>query len=117
EVAVFVGVPIALIVLAALLVASRVSNRSTRIAAVNAAAGSINPTEPEPEVLPAAGPRRRPADRTGPSRAEGGFPVPPMDLKVPPSPRLRRREAVAAGAVVGTGRRSSAPTPEEDGDV
>jgi NADH-quinone oxidoreductase subunit H len=117
EVAVFVGVPIALVVLAALLVASRVSNRSTRIAAANAAAGSTNPTEPEPEVLPAAGPRRRPAGRTGPSRSEGGFPVPPMDLKVPPSPRLRSREDVAAGAVVGTGRRSSAPTPEEDGDV
>jgi NADH-quinone oxidoreductase subunit H len=117
EVAVFVGVPIALIVLAALLVASRVSNRSTRIAAANAAAGAINPTEPEPEVLPPVGPRRRPADRTGPSRAEGGFPVPPMDLKVPPSPRLRSRETVGAGGLVGTGRRGPAPTPEEDGDV
>jgi len=33
---------------------------------------------------------------------EGGFPVPPMDLKVPPSPRLKRieaeREPVAVGA-------------------
>jgi NADH-quinone oxidoreductase subunit H len=44
-----------------------------------------------------------------------------MDLKVPPSPRLRRREPVApdGSAVVGTGRRGAArtTTPEEDGDV
>jgi NADH-quinone oxidoreductase subunit H len=50
-------------------------------------------------------------------RAAGGFPLPPMDLRVPPSPRLRSREAVGAGTVVGTGRRSSAPANEEDGDV
>jgi NADH-quinone oxidoreductase subunit H len=106
EVAVFVGVPIALVVLAGLLVASRISNRDTRIAARAAAAGAINPTEPE--VLPPA------RDR---DRAAGGFPVPPMDLRVPPSPRLRSREAVGAGTVVGTGRRSSAPASEEDGDV
>ncbi|MCW2620190.1 MAG: nuoH, partial [Modestobacter sp.] len=106
EVAVFVGVPIALVVLAGLLVASRISNRDTRIAARAAAAGAINPTEPE--VLPPA------RDR---DRAAGGFPVPPMDLRVPPSPRLRSREAVGAGTVVGTGRRSSAPANEEDGDV
>src|ERR687891_1596330 len=86
EVALYVGVPIALVVLAVLLVASRASNRATRIAATKAAAGSIHPTEAEPEVLPPAGPRRRPAGRTGPSRAEGGFPIPPMDLAVPPSP-------------------------------
>jgi len=115
-VALFVGVPIALLVLAGLLIASRASNRATRIAAVKAAAGAIRPTEPEPEVLPAAGPRRRPADRTGPERAEGGFPIPPMDLKVPPSPRLRR-ETVVAGGVVSSGRRSSGSTPEENGDV
>ncbi|WP_448615482.1 NADH-quinone oxidoreductase subunit NuoH [Modestobacter sp. URMC 112] len=116
EVALFVGVPIALLVLAGLLIASRASNRSTRLAAANAAAGSIRPTEPEPEVLPAAGPRHRPATRTGPERAEGGYPIPPMDLKVPPSPRLRR-ETVVAGGVVGSGRRSSGSTPQEDGDV
>jgi NADH-quinone oxidoreductase subunit H len=40
-----------------------------------------------------------------------------MDLKVPPSPRLRSREPVAAGGLVGTGRRTSATTPEQDGDV
>ncbi|MGY1691278.1 NADH-quinone oxidoreductase subunit NuoH [Geodermatophilus sp. SYSU D01105] len=114
EVAIFVGVPLALLVLAGLLVASRVSNRDTRIAATKAAAGSIHPTDAEPEVLPPAGARRRPAG--GPSRAEGGFPVPPMDLAVPPSPRLRSREAVAAGGVVSTGRRGT-PTAEEDGDA
>ncbi|MGY1811739.1 NADH-quinone oxidoreductase subunit NuoH [Blastococcus sp. SYSU D00820] len=123
QVAVFVGVPIALLVLAALLIASRMSNRTTRIAAEKAAAGSNHPTEPEPQVLPPAGPRRRPAQRTGPSRAEGGFPVPPMDLVVPPSPRLRRSEPVGAGArpeggVVSTGRRGSGSTRvQEDGDV
>ena len=116
EVALFVGVPIALLVLGGLLIASRASNRSTRLAAANAAAGSIRPTEPEPEVLPAAGPRHRPATRSGPERAEGGYPIPPMDLKVPPSPRLRR-ETVVAGGVVGSGRRSSGSTPQEDGDV
>ncbi|MBW8765505.1 MAG: NADH-quinone oxidoreductase subunit H, partial [Geodermatophilales bacterium] len=65
--------------------------------------------------LPQAGPRRR--GTGGPSRAEGGFPIPPMDLKVPPSPRLRRREPVGAeGAVVSTGRRGTARV-EEDVDV
>jgi NADH-quinone oxidoreductase subunit H len=106
EVAVFVGVPIALVLLAVLLIASRMRNRDTRVAARAAAAGALNPTEPE--VLP---PAARAADR-----AAGGFPVPPMDLRVPPSPRLRSRETVAAGTVVGTGRRSD-PTPQEDGDV
>ena len=33
---------------------------------------------------------------------EGGFPVPPMDLVVPPSPRLRRITAEREPAVVGT---------------
>jgi NADH-quinone oxidoreductase subunit H len=120
EVALYVGVPIAVVVLGVLLVASRKSNEDTRIAALNAAAGSINPTEPE--VLPpvrTGGARRRPAQRTGPARAEGGFPIPPMDLVVPPSPRLSSREGeeVAAGSVVGTGRRTR-PTPAgEDTDV
>ncbi len=122
EVALYVGVPIALVVLGVLLVASRRSNRDTRIAALKAAAGSINPTEPE--VLPPVrtqGARRRPAQRTGPARAEGGFPIPPMDLVVPPSPRLGAEEPVGAG-VVGTGRRrGGAPTESsptsEDTDV
>src|SRR3954468_1859036 len=70
EVAVFVGVPIALVVLAALLIASRVSNRDTRVAARAAAAGSVNPTEPE--VLP---PTSRSRDRAG-----GGVSVAPPGL-------------------------------------
>jgi NADH-quinone oxidoreductase subunit H len=111
EVALFVGVPIALVVLAVLLIASRAANRETRLAAVEAAAGSNHPTSAEPEILPPTGPRRRATG--GPSRAEGGFPVPPMDLKVPPSPRLRREPVRPDGtAVVGTGRRGSTSTKE-----
>ncbi|WP_029433509.1 NADH-quinone oxidoreductase subunit NuoH [Blastococcus sp. URHD0036] len=131
QVALFVGVPIALLVLGGLAVASRAANRDTRLMAEEATAGAVHAVDPEPEVLAPAGPRRRPAQRTGPSRAEGGFPVPPMDLLVPPSPRLRRGEPVGAvarseGGVVSTGRRGStrtglsdAPstTSTEDGDV
>jgi NADH-quinone oxidoreductase subunit H len=119
EVAIYVGIPLALIVLLALLIAGRVRSAPIRQAAREAAAGSAHPTEPEPEpqVLPPVGPRRRPARVEGPSRAEGGFPIPPMDLVVPPSPRLRREPAVTgAPGVIGTGRRSPAGG-EEDGDV
>jgi NADH-quinone oxidoreductase subunit H len=124
EAVVYVGIPVAIVLIAALLIGSRASNRSTRLAAREAAAGSIHPTEPEePQVLPPAGPRRRPARAGGPSRAEGGFPVPPMDLTVPPSPRLRRESVVTGaradgasepGGIVSTGRRGTA-TAEEDG--
>jgi NADH-quinone oxidoreductase subunit H len=106
EVALYVGVPIAVLVLLGLWLAGRATNRDARRAAEQAAAGSVHPTEPEPDVLPPAGPRRRPA--TGPSRAEGGFPIPPMDLVVPPSPRLRRQPAEPGSAVVSTGRRGTA---------
>ncbi|MGY1670124.1 NADH-quinone oxidoreductase subunit NuoH [Geodermatophilus sp. SYSU D00710] len=129
QVAVFVGVPIALLVLIGLSLASRASNRDTRLMAADAAAGGVHATDPDPdpEVLPPAGPRHRPARRTGPARAEGGFPVPPMDLTVPPSPRLRRTEPVGArpeGGVVSSGRRatggsrgSTATSAQEDSDV
>ncbi|SNR85110.1 NADH dehydrogenase subunit H [Geodermatophilus saharensis] len=120
QVAVFVGVPIALLVLLGLSLASRASNRDTRLMAAEAAAGEVHAVDPDPdpEVLPPAGPRRRPAQRTGPARAEGGFPVPPMDLTVPPSPRLRRADRVAEpvgagrpeGGVVSTGRRAAGST-------
>ncbi|GAA3155638.1 NADH-quinone oxidoreductase subunit NuoH [Blastococcus jejuensis] len=116
EVALYVGVPIAILVLAALWVAGRAANKDTRLAAAEAAAGSNHPTEPE--VLPPTGPRRRPTG--GPSRSAGGFPIPPMDLKVPPSPRLRRQPVASDGsAVVGTGRRGAprTTTTQEDGDV
>jgi NADH-quinone oxidoreductase subunit H len=115
EVAVFVGVPIALAVMAVLLIAGRAAHRDTRLAAVEAAAGSNHATQTEPEILPPTGPRRRPTG--APSRSEGGFPVPPMDLKVPPSPRLRRDPVTPDGsAVVGTGRRGSTSS-KEIGDV
>ncbi|QXG77345.1 NADH-quinone oxidoreductase subunit NuoH [Modestobacter sp. L9-4] len=96
-VAVFVGVPLALLVIAGLLIASRRRNRDTRVVARAAAAGALAPTGAQ--VLP---PR-------GHDRAAGGFPVPPLDLVVPPSPRLRTREPVGAGA--------PAPVREEDVDV
>jgi NADH-quinone oxidoreductase subunit H len=119
EVALYVGVPVALLVLIGLAVASRTANRDTRLMAEEAAAGGVHANDPEPEVLPPAGPRRRPTG--GPSRAEGGFPIPPMDLKVPPSPRLRREPvstdgSAVTGAVVGTGRRG-ATSIQEDGNA
>jgi NADH-quinone oxidoreductase subunit H len=115
QVALFVGVPIALIVLIGLLIASGIANRDTRLMAAEASAGAVHATDPEPEILPPVGPRRRP---TGPtSRAEGGFPIPPMDLTVPPSPRLRRQPVAPSGApVVSTGRRGTAPVEENDVD-
>jgi NADH-quinone oxidoreductase subunit H len=117
EVALYVGVPIALVVLAALWIAGRAAQRDTRLAAVEAAAGSNHPTVAEPEVLPPAGARRRPTG--APSRSAGGFPIPPMDLKVPPSPRLRREPVATGTSVVGTGRRGSTTSTQskEDGDV
>ena len=115
QVALFVGVPIALIVLVGLLIASQIANRDTRLMAAEASAGAVHATDPEPAVLPPVGPRRR---RTGtPSRSEGGFPIPPMDLAVPPSPRLRRQPVVPAGApVVSSGRRGSTTVEENDVD-
>jgi NADH-quinone oxidoreductase subunit H len=116
EVALYVGVPIAVLVLLGLAIAGRAAQRDTRLAASEAAAGSNHPTQPEAEVLPATGPRHRPTG--APSRSEGGFPIPPMDLKVPPSPRLRRQPVPSDGAaVVGTGRRGSTGTIQEDRDV
>jgi len=115
EVAVFVGVPIALVVLAGLLIASRIANRDTRLMAAEASAGGVHAVDPEPDVLPATGPRRRPTG--APSRSEGGFPIPPLDLKVPPSPRLRRQPVGTAGAsVVSTGRRGTATVEEKNVD-
>ncbi len=119
EVALYVGVPAALLVLAGLLIASRSANRDTRLMAEEASAGGVHATDPEPDVLPAVGPRRRPTG--APSRSEGGFPLPPMDLKVPPSPRLRRQPVASDGAtipdrIVSSGRRGSTSI-KEDGDV
>ncbi len=110
QVAIFVGLPLALIVLAGLWLAGRSANKAARTEAQAATAGETHIDEADPEVLPPTGARRRPTG--GPSRAEGGFPVPPMDLKVPPSPRLRSSAPGAApdGAVVSTGRRGATAT-------
>ncbi len=117
EVTLFVGVPAALLVLAGLLVASRAANRDTRLMAADAASGGVHAVDPEPDVLPpVAGAQRRPTG--GPSRSDGGFPIPPMDLKVPPSPRLRRQSATGDGAaVVATGRRGTTTVEEDSPDV
>ncbi len=68
-------------------------------------ASALIPDKPAPE---------RPADAPQAAlvpQAEGGFPVPPLDLSVPPTPRSLARAAVApAGAGAGT---DPAPTPEE----
>ena len=115
EVTLFVGVPVALLVLLVLALAGRSANRDTRVAAEHASAGGVHAVSDEPEVLPPAGARRRPTG--GPTRSEGGFPVPPMDLKVPPSPRLRREPAAGDGAaVVGTGRRGTTTVEEDSPD-
>jgi NADH-quinone oxidoreductase subunit H len=120
EVALYVGVPMALVVLAVLWIAGRAANRDARLEAEQATAGEVHIVETEPEVLPPVGPRRRAA--TGPSRAAGGFHIPPMDLVVPPSPRLRRTGAAEPGGagvstgVVSTGRRGTTATVEEDGN-
>ncbi|NEK87100.1 NADH-quinone oxidoreductase subunit NuoH [Blastococcus saxobsidens] len=114
EVAIYVGLPAAVLVLGGLLLASRSANRDTRLMAEEASAGAVHASDPEPDVLPPAGARRRPTG--GPSRAEGGYPIPPMDLTVPPSPRIRRESTDTGTAVVSTGRRGTA-TIEEDGDA
>ena len=114
QVAIYVGLPLALLVLAGLWLAGRSSNRAARIEAQAATAGETSIAEAEPEVLPPAGARRRPAG--APVRAEGGFPVPPMDLKVPPSPRLRGSApgTTSDGAIVSTGRRGATATAVAD---
>jgi NADH-quinone oxidoreductase subunit H len=49
-------------------------------------------------------PSRKPAPKPGElAPQEGGFPIPPMDLQVPPSPRLKRLEAQREPVPVGVG--------------
>ncbi len=74
------------VVLAVLLVASRKSNAPTRIAALTPPRARPTPRARGAAPVRASGARHRPAQRSGPARAEGGFPIPPMDLVVPPSP-------------------------------
>ena len=104
-VGVLVGVPLAVLVLAGLLLASRATRRTPgrdahaahRASRRDARAAESGPGTAPSDVLP---PAPRPA-------ATGGHPVPPMDLVVPPSPRLR-----GAGP-----HPSAAPTREEDAHV
>ncbi len=49
QVAVFVGVPIALLVLLGLSLAGRTANRDTRVMAEDAAAGEVHATDPDPD--------------------------------------------------------------------
>jgi NADH-quinone oxidoreductase subunit H len=46
------------------------------------------------------------------ARPPGSFPVPPMDLQVPPSPRARRAVAERAPATVGGGTTTDADADE-----
>jgi NADH-quinone oxidoreductase subunit H len=48
------------------------------------------------------------------ARPEGSFPVPPMNLEVPPSPRLRRVAAEREPAPVGGGASEVVETDEEE---
>ncbi|HET9007420.1 MAG TPA: NADH-quinone oxidoreductase subunit NuoH [Actinomycetes bacterium] len=59
-----------------------------------------------------------PSRKTGPKPGdlppqEGGFPVPPMDLQVPPSPRLARLEAQREPVSVGAGADSDSDAEEK----
>jgi NADH-quinone oxidoreductase subunit H len=55
-------------------------------------------------VAMTAWPTRKPGPKAGElPPQEGGFPVPPMDLQVPPSPRLKRIEARREPVPVGAG--------------
>jgi NADH-quinone oxidoreductase subunit H len=48
------------------------------------------------------------------ARPQGSFPVPPMDLQVPPSPRIRREVAEREPATVG-GPPVGGPAEEKEG--
>jgi NADH-quinone oxidoreductase subunit H len=60
-------------------------------------------------------PRRRSIEEELAARPPGSFPVPPMDLQVPPSPRARRAVAERAPATVGGGADAGTDdTPEKE---
>ena len=87
----------------------------------------MHATEPEPDAGgaaaggPSGGGRRSAAVQ--PRR--GGFPIPPMDLAVPPSPAAPRARVTAPAASMSSGRRGAtalstrnpATDTEEDSDV
>ncbi|HET9516142.1 MAG TPA: NADH-quinone oxidoreductase subunit H, partial [Actinoplanes sp.] len=56
-------------------------------------------------------PRRRSIEEELAARPPGSFPVPPMDLEVPPSPRARRAVAERSPASVGA---ATDDTPEKE---
>ena len=99
EVALYVGVPIALLVLGRRCWSP--AGRPTRHPAGRSQAARST-HRPEPEVCPDRAARR---PTGGPSRARA-FPVPPMDLQVPPSTAGASRSP--GGAIAGTGRRRHA---------
>jgi NADH-quinone oxidoreductase subunit H len=60
-------------------------------------------------------PRKRSIEEELAARPPGSFPVPPMDLQVPPSPRARRAVAERAPATVGGGAEAATDdTPEKE---
>jgi NADH-quinone oxidoreductase subunit H len=60
-------------------------------------------------------PRKRSIEEELAARPPGSFPVPPMDLQVPPSPRARRAVAERAPATVGGGTEAGTDdTPEKE---
>jgi NADH-quinone oxidoreductase subunit H len=60
-------------------------------------------------------PRKRSIEEELAARPPGSFPVPPMDLQVPPSPRARRSVAERAPATVGGGTETGTDdTPEKE---
>jgi NADH-quinone oxidoreductase subunit H len=60
-------------------------------------------------------PRKRSIEEDLAARPPGSFPVPPMDLQVPPSPRARRAVAERAPATVGAPLEAGTDdTPEKE---
>ena len=120
QVALFVGVPISLLVLGGLWLAGRAGNRDTRIMAEEATAGAVHATEPEPEVLAAgrAAPPAGPAHRAQPGRgrlprpADG--PAGPAVAAAAPRRARGRGQPRSEGGVVATGRRGSTRTDAPD---
>jgi NADH-quinone oxidoreductase subunit H len=69
-------------------------------------------------------PKRPSLEEQVAARPEGSFPLPPLDLQVPPSPRARRElagkraatDATAATATLPQHRAAAPPRPPDDGD-
>ena len=114
EVALFVGVPVALLVLGGLLLASRSATATPGSWRPTPRPARSTPIDPEPEVLPPAGAARRPTG--GPEPGRGRVPDPADGPR-----RSRRRPGCAASPSPATaarssatGRRGTATTVEEE---